>query len=365
MFRSKLLLLLIFLSFTNEVKFNLLCDDAIKFFPGYKCIDDSFGTGASALVYKIKKDDKEYLLKIQQNKGKRIEDNKEVFYLKKLKNVKGVIKLIDYEFDGSYIYEVLQLGEKGNLKHFLQKSEYFKNNMNLVIFLLSFCKTLKEVHEKGIVHADIKPLNIVIDSDFNPLLIDFDIAVNMDSKEQVRGTPYYMDPNLVINWDHFRLFNDKNDVYSLGSTLFYILFGKTPFYGKTLLHLKENVEKGEIIIPEGTPLVFAKILEGALQKNEEDRFDMKTIIGLLEEAINANDVDIKVETTLKLVNRNIRLTKKKQKKISWEMALLLFCISSVILILIVMLLFYLNKKNVERHTVEIPSLNTMDIIIRN
>jgi tRNA A-37 threonylcarbamoyl transferase component Bud32 len=101
---------------------------------------------------------------------------------------------------------------------------------------------LHYAHEKGVVHRDVKPSNVMIGADGRPSVMDFGLAkrdageVTMTVEGQVLGTPAYMSPEQAAGESH--KVDGRSDVYSLGVILYQLLTGELPFRGTTrmLLH---------------------------------------------------------------------------------------------------------------------------------
>ena len=93
------------------------------------------------------------------------------------------------------------------------------------------CEAVKELHSIGIVHRDVKPENII----YNPLsgkikLVDFGFATNLHSSSHVYphcGTPGFAAPELL---DKTTIcITPQADVFSIGITLYFMLFGELPY----------------------------------------------------------------------------------------------------------------------------------------
>ena len=135
-------------------------------------------------------------------------------------------------------------------------------------------RALTFAHEKGVVHRDIKPDNILLDDDYNPHITDFGIAkaINVPAEEAggltqagaAMGTPYYMPPEQANG--EVENIGPLSDVYALGATMYHLVTGRTPFIGETVFALLLEVIKKE---PDPPTRVCMEIRGRALDQDLE------------------------------------------------------------------------------------------------
>jgi TolB-like protein/Tfp pilus assembly protein PilF/predicted Ser/Thr protein kinase len=140
------------------------------------------------------------------------------------------------ESDGS-CYFSMQLVKGQRLDEVIKREPV--SNRHTAELIIKLARTIFYAHKRGILHRDIKPGNILIDTDGEPHLTDFGLARLVERESTVTGTmvealgtPSYMAPEQATG-DVVQL-TDATDVYGLGAVFYHLLTGKPPFVGGTI-----------------------------------------------------------------------------------------------------------------------------------
>ncbi|HVB23515.1 MAG TPA: protein kinase [Ktedonobacteraceae bacterium] len=215
------------------------------------------------------------------------------FYLRFLQEAESASKL-----DHPNILPIYSYGEQDGLPFIIMPymeggtlSEYAARQGCLLLseaqwYLAQLAVALDYAHEQGCVHCDVKPANILLDSDGQAMLSDFGIArlvqpmgENEDAlhpvtkaPETLMGTPDYISPEQALALP----LDGRSDIYSLGVTLFYVLAGRLPFKADStiavaLLHVHEPPPLLALLRADISPQIDA-VIQKALAKKPEDRF---------------------------------------------------------------------------------------------
>jgi serine/threonine-protein kinase len=137
-------------------------------------------------------------------------------------------------------------------------------------------------HERGLVHRDVKPDNIMIErATDRAIVMDFGIAIagGQDSPGEVIGTARYMSPEQACG----ELVDGRSDLYALGATVFFALTGRAPFEAPTMpallaKHVSEPAPSLALVRPEAAGRLGA-IVDRCLEKDPAKRFQSGEELG--------------------------------------------------------------------------------------
>jgi serine/threonine protein kinase len=144
----------------------------------------------------------------------------------------GLVKILANDGPGPR-YAVMEWADGKLLREIIE--EHGELSIERAIRItLAICEALEYVHSHGVVHRDVKPENVMVDTDDNIKLLDFGIARetrlnlwNRLIREEAMGTPGYVSPEQIKG----KRADARGDIYSLGIVLFEMLTGEVPFSG--------------------------------------------------------------------------------------------------------------------------------------
>lgn len=145
-----------------------------------------------------------------------------------------------------------------------------------VAISLGIADALAACHNAGVVHRDVKPSNVLMRSDEDPVLFDFGLAQDAESPASEPGrlyaTPMTASPEQVAAEG---MVDGRADLYALGVTLFRMVTGKLPFYGERMDLLRMHAEAAPpspSSINKSMPASLEELVLRSIEKRPDDRF---------------------------------------------------------------------------------------------
>jgi serine/threonine protein kinase len=197
-----------------------------------------------------------------------------------------VVGVLDVgEYDG-LPYVVMPLLSGGSLLDRLKKDGNEKKQMtpeSLRDWVPGVARALDFCFRKGLVHRDVKPANILFDDDNNAFVGDFGLSkvmygehTELNSSETmagiVLGTPNYVSPEVI----HGKPYDGRADQYSLGITVYQMLFGRAPMQGAspTVTMINQTQRKLKLLseIRPDVSRRLALAIQKSIEKQPQDRF---------------------------------------------------------------------------------------------
>lgn len=177
-------------------------------------------------------------------------------------------------------YLIMDYADCGNLKNGIMKNDVKLTENNVFSILWQVAKGLNYLHSKKIAHQDIKPSNILIfNGGENYKLSDFGIGHSFQSSDMVFGTPGYQAPEYFD--DNAELDPIKEDVWSLGITLYEMLTNELPFIGDSAFEIACKARENELKMPEGISDEMKNLLQNMLQVDSDKRYTVQDVLDVL------------------------------------------------------------------------------------
>ena len=276
-------------------------------------VQEIIGVGGMSVVYKAydNVDDRTVAVKILKDEFLNNEEFKRRFKNESkaiaLLSHENIVKVYDVNFGEKLQYIVMEYIDGITLKEYINKQNSISWN-DALFFMTQILRAVQHAHDKGIVHRDIKPQNIILLPNGNIKVTDFGIArfSRSDTKtltEQAIGSVHYIAPEQAKG----EVTDEKADIYSIGVVLYEMLAGKVPFDSENavsvaLMQVQANAQKLTQINPD-IPKGLEQICVHAMQKNPRDRYQTAT-----EMLLDIEEVIKNPNTTFNYSNNNETFT---------------------------------------------------------
>lgn len=201
---------------------------------GKYILHDKLGDGGYSTVYKCTDDiGIRYAVKrMPKDKNKRLRVQQEISTMKLMKNSPKIVRFVDAGEDEEAFYIVQEWCRGGDVRQYMTFHDTFVEN-TVASIARGVLRGLIHLHQKGVIHRDIKPGNIMVgdtSTDADVKIGDFGTAIIMDPAlpeievDELVGTVWYLAPE-----NSRQIYTPKSDIWSLGVMIYQLLSGRMPF----------------------------------------------------------------------------------------------------------------------------------------
>jgi tetratricopeptide (TPR) repeat protein len=251
--------------------FSLVSDTANQLAPhslvGHFELVEQVGSGTFGAVWKARDTQLERTVAVKIPRRGQFDIDQERAFLREAQsaaqlNHPGIVPVYEVGRHGDTLFIVSDFVEGMTLADWMADQQ--PSIHEAVVIAAKVAAALHHAHERGVVHRDLKPGNIMLDGRLEPRLMDFGLArrettdVHMSITGQIFGTPAYMSPEQARGEGNRA--DRRSDVYSLGVLLFQLLTGEVPFRGN-LQRLLEQVINDEAPSPRKLNANISRDLE--------------------------------------------------------------------------------------------------------
>ncbi|XP_030633271.1 serine/threonine-protein kinase Nek3 [Chanos chanos] len=240
------------------------------------------GSFGRALLVQPKNSDQKCVLKeIRLPKARVAMENtrREAVLLSKMNHPNIVAFRDSFQADG-HLYIVMEFCSGGDLLQRIrqQRDTHFPEDIILKWFA-QMCLGTRHIHDKKVLHRDLKSKNVFLTDDGTVKLGDFGSACTLNSSKAYAqtyvGTPYYVSPEI---WDN-KPYNNKSDVWSLGCVLYELCALRHPFQARSWKSLILKVCRGSYApLPRHQPYELHYLIKSMFKTNPKDRPSVHTIL---------------------------------------------------------------------------------------
>jgi hypothetical protein len=230
----------------------------------------------------------------------------------------NVVRVFDAGTDGAEAYIAMEYVAGGTLKERISREEPLEPREAARVargVALALC----EAHQKGIVHRDVKPQNVLLTERGEPKLADFGIAraaeaTPLTQTSMILGSAHYLSPEQAVGEPA----TPKSDLYSLGVTLYEMLTGRLPFDAENPIaiavkHVGEWPASPRAVNP-GVPQPLERLTMALLAKDPEQRpATAMAVSRALDPSVLAHE-DAQEETTAILLALPAAVRRRRRRR---------------------------------------------------
>lgn len=190
----------------------------------------------------------------------------------------SILELFSYFEDESYIYLVLELCHRGDLKSYLKSHAIALTEDEVCHYLMQIVEGLLYLHRHQIIHRDLTLSNLLINKDMAVKIADFGLATQLSEPDEKHftmcGTPNFISPEVATRSAH----GLAADVWSVGCMLYTLLVGQPPFDAPGVKKTLDRVISAEYLLPDWLSHDAKNLISSLLQKDPSKRITLDQIL---------------------------------------------------------------------------------------
>ncbi len=285
---------------TRLLSFGTKPESEVKYFFDKYEIRGEYGRGGMGTVYRaIKRDDgREVALKVL---SPRLSESRTAIarFLREIKvlsdiDCANVVQVFDHGYDNGRYFLAMEAVEGDALDRIVQKEGPLGEKLTANVFKQT-ARALQAIAEKGLVHRDVKPANILRRSDGTVKLVDFGLAKHehdtsgLSESGYALGTPYYIAPEIIEGGKP----DARSDLFALGVTMFEVLAGLRPFAGAVPYQIfklivsgpRPNLREHRPSLSNALVLIVEKLLERDPSRRYQNAHTVEADLAELEKRL--------------------------------------------------------------------------------
>jgi eukaryotic-like serine/threonine-protein kinase len=180
----------------------------------------------------------------------------------------NIVRALDYQATPNHALLVMEYVEGESLGEKLEREGPMPEAAALLV-IAQVAQGLHHAHQRGLIHRDVKPDNVLITPDGQAKLTDLGLAKALEATEALTctgrglGTPHFMAPEQFRN---AKAVDVRSDVFSLGATLYIMVTGQLPFRGTGPLDTFAKMVNNDLVSPRKLAPELSKRIEHVIQK---------------------------------------------------------------------------------------------------
>ncbi|MBQ7873807.1 MAG: Stk1 family PASTA domain-containing Ser/Thr kinase [Oscillospiraceae bacterium] len=286
----------------------------------------------------------------------------------------NIVKVYDVSFNEDIQYIVMEHIDGITLKEYIEQQKVLRWK-EAVHFTVQILRALQHAHDKGIVHRDIKPQNIMLLEDGTIKVADFGIARFARASQhtvtdKAIGSVHYISPEQAKG----EVTDEKSDIYSIGVMLYEMTTGKLPFDAESsvsvaLKQIQSQAKRPRVINPD-IPEGLEDITIRAMQKDPARRYQSAAeMLRDIDEFKHDPSISFEYkysEPETEKISKEVSNTKKKTKKIKDEQVrnapVVPVLMGITIAFIIVAIIFVIGIMAMVRPFEEVPDTTAPELI---